>query len=113
MTTPLRQRAGNWLQQHPAWESWVDSHHQLWVRLFELYEQGHTAPEAVIALGLGPDDDAEELKAQLKRQHATIVNQAATITGKNHKIDVLEEQVKAWKQRALSESRRTRFGRRR
>jgi hypothetical protein len=80
MTTPLRQRAHDWLTENPAWESWVDGQHQLWVRLFDLYEQGHTAPEAVIALGLGPEDDVDELKKQLKRQHDTIVNQAGTIT---------------------------------
>lgn len=80
MSTPLRRRAHDFLTENPAWSSWVDGQDEIWRQHNELREQGYTAAEANARLGLVPDDDVDELKTQLQRQHDSIARQAATIT---------------------------------
>lgn len=86
MTTPLRRRLQDWLVENPAWESWANTQDGIWHQLFQLYEQGCTATEAFNKIGLGNEQEIEELKAQIERQHDSIVNQGATIVQLNVRL---------------------------
>ena len=123
--SPLHKRFQNLVAETRVWGGWADGQNGLWARLldsveqlYELWQQGAIVDEAMDTMGFPrrAQEDIDrigELEEQDKQNKQIIEDGRRQDIIKDHRISALEKELKTWKHRALSESRRTQFGRRR
>lgn len=91
-----------------GWEAVWEDHRRKRQAIREGLDQGYFPFQMVNAVGLGStasDDDVEELKTANRRQHDSIVRQAATITGMQAALEDINKVPDETRRQLLSQAR--------